>query len=93
MQHLSSFRYHSTSSRQTSWKEVKGEVERCLKPNPMNSKGRLKELGWMEGIREVTEVRHNNLQICETELHRRQSNVLHIHYKDEVIGLNSGKGD
>lgn len=63
------------------------------KPKNMNLEGRLKEPGWTEGIRKVTEVRHDNLQICKRELHKRQSNVLHIHYKDEVIGLNSSKGD
>lgn len=90
---VSSFGYHSTNSRQVSWEEVKGEVQNCLEPKAMDSEGKLKELGWTEGIREVTEVRHNNLQICKTELHRRQSDVPHLHYKDEVIGLNSNKGD
>lgn len=90
---VSSFRYHSTSSRQTSWKEVKGEVQKCLKPKTTDSEGRLKEPRWTGGIKEVTEVRHHNLQTCKTELYRRQSNVLHIHYKDEVIGLNSNRGD
>lgn len=70
----------------------KGGVIKCLKSKLMNSDWKLEELCWTKGIREVTEVRPNNLQICKSELHWRQSNVIRIHYKDEEITKNSNKG-
>jgi len=45
---LCPFGYHSTSSRQTSWREVMGEIQKCLKPETIDSEGRLKKTGWME---------------------------------------------
>lgn len=40
---VSSFRYHSTNSRQASWEGVKGEVQKRLEPKAMDSEGELKE--------------------------------------------------